>query len=419
MNEYDFKSYRPYEDEKEKASTAYLMSLVAMIIGLPMPIINLLATFMFFLMARKGTAYVKWHSTQALLSQIPLFLMNNILFWWTIRILIGWNELSSMYFTYFIVVNVYNVYDLIETTISAVRTRKGVHHQWGLYGEMTNWIRHTAPVSPMRIIAKAVLFLAFFFGSLFAINQINWMERFHLRPTIVTDTLSDVIWNSTSYLMQVEDRDSTVLPVDSLVNNLCLANGIDSTTIKVHLSSSSEINAFSTIGNHIVVNRGLIGNCKNQQELSGVLAHELAHITQKHTSKAMQEQLAITAVMLLISGNSNSSRARDLAAELLRTSFSRDKETEADDCAVKYLQKAHQDPREMARFMRRMESVGVLEYVTDHPDSEKRAKRIMGQCKGMKISSRNVLDRTTWLRLKREAGTRPDDSSDFPFDFDL
>ena len=48
----------PYEDEKERASNCYVMSLVAVMIGLPMPIINLAATGIFYLMSRKGTFFV-------------------------------------------------------------------------------------------------------------------------------------------------------------------------------------------------------------------------------------------------------------------------------------------------------------------------------------------------------------------------
>lgn len=130
----------PHEDEKERASGCYIMSLVAVMIGLPMPIINLLATGIFFLMSRKGTFYVRWNCIQALISQVPLFIMNNILFWWSVRILFCFTDLSSAYIAYFITVNLYNVYDFAETVQSAVKTRKGITHKWYLYGTITDKI---------------------------------------------------------------------------------------------------------------------------------------------------------------------------------------------------------------------------------------------------------------------------------------
>ena len=113
----------PHEDEKERASNCYVMSLVAVMVGLPMPIINLLATGIFYLMSRRGTFFVRWNAIQALVSQVPLFIMNNILFWWTVRILFCFTDLSSAYIAYFITVNLYNVYDFVETVRSAVTTQ--------------------------------------------------------------------------------------------------------------------------------------------------------------------------------------------------------------------------------------------------------------------------------------------------------
>jgi len=130
----------PHEDEKESASGCYIMSLVAVMIGLPMPIINLVATGLFYFLSRRGTYYVRWNTIQALISQVPLFVMNNILFWWTVRILFCFTELSSEYIAYFITVNLYNIYDFIETVRSAIITREGKVHKWYLYGTLTDMI---------------------------------------------------------------------------------------------------------------------------------------------------------------------------------------------------------------------------------------------------------------------------------------
>ena len=80
-------AYKPGEHEREKASNSYLMSLVALIAGLPLPIINLLATLFFYIANRKGTYFVRWHCTQALFSQLALLGINSGSFWWTISII--------------------------------------------------------------------------------------------------------------------------------------------------------------------------------------------------------------------------------------------------------------------------------------------------------------------------------------------
>lgn len=139
MEEIKF-SYEPGEHEAEKASNSYLMSLVALIAGLPFPIINLLATLFFYIGNRKGTFFVRWHCMQALLSQVSVLLMNSFGFWWTVSILFGSETISNNYITYMFTIFIFNVADFIATIYTAINTRKGIHVQWWFYGDLTNLI---------------------------------------------------------------------------------------------------------------------------------------------------------------------------------------------------------------------------------------------------------------------------------------
>ena len=132
--------YTPGEHEAEKASNSYLMSLIAVIAGLPLPIVNLLATLIFFLGNRKGSYFVRWHCTQALVSQASLLVMNSISFWWTISIAFSDEVISSNYIAYLITVILFNLADFIATIYTAIATRKGKHVVWYFYGNLTNLI---------------------------------------------------------------------------------------------------------------------------------------------------------------------------------------------------------------------------------------------------------------------------------------
>jgi cell shape-determining protein MreD len=132
--------YNPGEHEAEKASNSYLMSLVALVAGLPLPIINLLATFFFFIANRKGTYFVRWHCTQALLSQFSLLLINSVGFWWTMSIIFSSDTLSNEYIAYIITVLFFNLTEFIATIYTAVNTRNKRHVQWFFYGRLTNLI---------------------------------------------------------------------------------------------------------------------------------------------------------------------------------------------------------------------------------------------------------------------------------------
>ncbi len=117
--------YRPPENEKEKASGSYVMSLVAIIAGLPIPIVNLFATLFFYLSNRRGTYFVRWHCTQALLSQLSLLPVNSIGFWWTVHVIFGSEPISNNFIAYVITLVLLNLTEFIVTIYTAVNTRKG------------------------------------------------------------------------------------------------------------------------------------------------------------------------------------------------------------------------------------------------------------------------------------------------------
>lgn len=133
-------SYEPGEHETETASSSYLMSLIAIVVGLPLPIVNLIATLIFYLSNRKSTYFVRWHCTQALLSQFSMLFINSFGFWWTIDIIFTDESISSNYIAYIIAALLFNITEFIATIYTAIQTRKGIHVEWWFYGTLTNLI---------------------------------------------------------------------------------------------------------------------------------------------------------------------------------------------------------------------------------------------------------------------------------------
>jgi hypothetical protein len=130
--------YSPTDEEAEKASNSYLMSVIAIIVGLPLPIINLIATLIFFLSNLKGTLFVRWHCTQALLSQFSLLIINSLGFWWTISVIFRKAQATNEFFAYIAVVLLFNLVEFVATVYTAIQTRKGIHVEWLFYGRLTN-----------------------------------------------------------------------------------------------------------------------------------------------------------------------------------------------------------------------------------------------------------------------------------------
>jgi hypothetical protein len=133
-------AYVPFDTESEKASQSYLMSLVAIMVGLPLPIFNLIATGIFYLGNRGGTFFVRWHCTQALLSQTLVVLVNSFGFSWTISIILGRTSIDNNYIAYIITVLLFNVIEFIATIFASIQTRKGKHVEFWFFGTLTNLI---------------------------------------------------------------------------------------------------------------------------------------------------------------------------------------------------------------------------------------------------------------------------------------
>ena len=130
--------YIPNEHEAEKASNSYLMSLVAVVAGLPFPIVNMLASLFFYLANRKGTYFVRWHCLQAFYSQLALLPVNSISFWWTISVLFRDEPATNQYFAYLFTVVIFNLTEFISTMYAAIQTRKGQHVSFFFFGNLTH-----------------------------------------------------------------------------------------------------------------------------------------------------------------------------------------------------------------------------------------------------------------------------------------
>lgn len=133
-------SYRPSDSERESASVSYLISLLTAVAGMPLPIVNLITTIIFYFANRKKTLFVRWHCTQALIAQFSLFAMNTIGLWWTIGNIVNdtFDKNFNYYVAYILTVIVVNIAELIVTIITAVHTRQGKHVKWFFYGALTD-----------------------------------------------------------------------------------------------------------------------------------------------------------------------------------------------------------------------------------------------------------------------------------------
>lgn len=243
------------------------------------------------------------------------------------------------------------------------------------------------------LIKQSVISMLCFVAVLLTFAQIDWMQVFGLHHSIIEEKLGDVYWDLFSQTEEFIKQEETVAPVDSMLSMLCHANGIDRDRVQLHLVKSEEINAYACPGDHLVVYTSLLGACDRPEELCGVLAHELAHITSGHVMRKLIKEIGIATLTVLVSGNGGGEAFGEVMRVLSSTAYDRSLEREADDLAITYLLQAGVDPRPLGDFLLRISEDEKLpsfaEWISTHPDSEKRSQWIYRRAgeEGQKKSS--------------------------------
>ncbi|MFN0050368.1 MAG: M48 family metalloprotease [Cytophagales bacterium] len=145
------------------------------------------------------------------------------------------------------------------------------------------------------------------------------------------------------------------------------------------IENDSMLNAFCISGGYIYVYTGIIKFLDNEAELAGVLAHEIAHADNRHSTMRLVSQYGLSAIISLMTGG-DASFIIQIGRELLGLTFSRTDEKQADDCAVAYLYATDYDPRAVGGFFKKLVSKNkentVPEFLSTHPASENRVEDI-------------------------------------------
>jgi len=124
------------EREKEDAMGAYLMMFAAVAIGLPLPIINLIAAIIYYFINKGKSRFIHFHSLQALISQIPTTLINWALVIWGIRIFFTDQVLTDEFWAYAIFAVVATVFYFVMSMIGAYHARKGRMYYFLFFGKV-------------------------------------------------------------------------------------------------------------------------------------------------------------------------------------------------------------------------------------------------------------------------------------------
>jgi predicted Zn-dependent protease len=160
----------------------------------------------------------------------------------------------------------------------------------------------------------------------------------------------------------------------------------------VQILDTPELNAFSTPGGFIFVTTGLLKTLDDEDQLAGVLGHELAHVAKKHGLKTIRAARLTAAFALLgqeSAKNAGSSRVQqltehfggavdDIVNKLVVDGYSRDKEFEADHFGAVYAQRTEFDPAAASRYLAKLKALPDTGkgFFKTHPPAGKRLDQL-------------------------------------------
>ncbi|MEM0939583.1 MAG: M48 family metalloprotease [Bacteroidota bacterium] len=199
--------------------------------------------------------------------------------------------------------------------------------------------------------------------------------------------------------------------LESMMNEILASDEVtyrDEFPWQIHIIDDDQtLNAFATPGGQIYVYTGLIFFLDQQDDLAGVLGHEVAHSDQRHSSKQLQRQYTIAGLLAVLTGEQSETIqeiARSLAG-LGSLEFSRDAERESDEFSVRYLSDTQYACNGAASFFEKLiargESGVEVPFLSTHPQPDDRVSDITSFASSIGCSTaQSDPERTQWENFR-------------------
>lgn len=178
---------------------------------------------------------------------------------------------------------------------------------------------------------------------------------------------------------------------DRILKRLAAAAPTNPYDFKLYILDDPMVNAFALPGGHIILFSGLIESTESPEELAGVMAHEMEHVLQKHSTQSMLQGLSTGLLFAVAFGDF--SGVSGAAGTLGNLSYGRELEDEADRKGAELLVNSGTDPQGLIAFFERMlececkkkeedKTDKALSYLSTHPSSAARVESIKSHLKG-------------------------------------
>lgn len=267
---------------------------------------------------------------------------------------------------------------------TAFLQEEALRHHPQLAEKAQKSIRHRRQLPwPLKLaIALIAAFVALLLYGLWQLDDLARLAADKV-PISTEENFGNAIAAQFQSQLKVINEAALQAKLDSAAGRLRSAQNSSGYQFRFHIVDDPSLNAFAVPGGHIFVHRGLLETANRPEEVAGVLAHEMAHVTQRHSLRNFLKSagLGIT-LSILLGGDLSSDAALNVSRWLVEQKFSRDFEREADEVGFGTLLSAKVDPAGLLEFFQKMKAqesraAGVPpDWLSTHPATQERMEHL-------------------------------------------
>ncbi|BDX39228.1 hypothetical protein CYCD_25830 [Tenuifilaceae bacterium CYCD] len=125
------------ERERQDGMGAYLMMFATTALGLPLPIINMIASIVYYFVNKSKGRFVQFHSLQSMYSQLPVSILNSYLVIWAIINIVKDHTFTNVFWGLLITAGVFNVVYFVFSIVAAVKAYRGRFYYFLFFGKLS------------------------------------------------------------------------------------------------------------------------------------------------------------------------------------------------------------------------------------------------------------------------------------------
>jgi Zn-dependent protease with chaperone function len=203
-------------------------------------------------------------------------------------------------------------------------------------------------------------------------------------PYSVDEAIGESVWGEMDLGGPKVEDETVDAAIQTIVDRLQPYSEIPEAEFTFAVVDKDIANAFALPGGYMVVYTGLILRADSPEQVAGVMAHEMAHVTHRHGMRRIAHSVGLMAGLSLLFGNVDA--LSGMALKLFQlgkvNSYSQDQETDADIEGAEMLIAARIDPRGLAEFFEMMKAEygdvpDALAWTSTHPQHDARVAAIL------------------------------------------